>query len=1034
MARTLRQSLLTTCVSLALLLVSHAAKADEASDQYAVAAGHYAEARWQSAVDEFRRFLDEHPSDAKANEATFFLAEALLQSGRTSEAESSFRQYLGREPEGKFLRPALFRAGEAAYLGSKHDLARTDLRRFRSEFPDDKLNAYVLPYLGDIALGQRDVIAAARHFRDGLAQYPQGPMQDDCRFGLARALEQENQNEEAARLYMAVASKMGNPLADDAQFHLGALQFADGDFTEAIETFVALETNFPESPWLAKAKLGRGWALRNLNRPEEAKPLFEDLVDDPTIGVEARYWLGLTQKTQQDFDTAAKTLLAAIAAAGPDHTLASDIRYHAGDALLRLGEVAAASQQFDLVIASPTANSVWIDDALLGRVQAALQLKDHAALDRAAARFDERFPDSPLTTSVQRLVARSMLMRRNHDRAVELLEPLVAVGSTVGTHDDQVLEDRYLLALGLEGQHRYENALAVLLPVIDLADRNLAEGDSAAGPLKANAQLTHGSLLVAMQRYEDAIGPLQAFLAGDFGGDGPGSDGPNDDSLVKGRGELAICYARTDRIDEAKKIYDELLQEFPAHELIGPTTEQLAEAAYDAGDARWSAELFNRLSTGGRSPESQWKGLLGLGWSQFKADKLDEAAATFGDLLGRNPSSEIEAEAATVRGQIFEQLGQYDSALAMYDRVLENCPTSKQYPEVMLAAARLRDTLQRDEEAAELYRRLADAYPQSPDHDVVLYEWAWVLADLGEIDESYARFAQIHTAYPQSRFWADSTYRLAQRAYETKDYGRARDLTLKVLDGKAGAGVREHAQDLRGRIAVVDEDWPEVGRAFEALVNEFPESPRRLVADFWIAESIYRQDDYEAAGEQFGQLALRVGGRDDSWLAMIPLRRAQVLAHQKKWNEAHAIVSKIEARFPDFQQQHEVDYLLGRCLASEADFVAAREAYRKVIFSPTGEKTETAAMAQWMIGETFFHQKNYADALREYWKVQILYKFPTWQAASLLQAGKCHDLLGESVEADKIYAELSKKFPTTRYAREALARRQTPPSKRHTPK
>jgi len=146
------------------------------------------------------------------------------------------------------------------------------------------------------------------------------------------------------------------------------------------------------------------------------------------------------------------------------------------------------------------------------------------------------------------------------------------------------------------------------------------------------------------------------------------------------------------------------------------------------------------------------------------------------------------------------------------------------------------------------------------------------------------------------------------------------------------------------------------------------------------------------------------------------------------------IASTIETRFPDFRLQYEVDYLLGRCHASEADFNAARRAYRKVIRSPNGAKTETAAMAQWMIGESFFHQKNYADAAREYLKVEILYDFPAWQAAALLQAGKCHDLLGESVEADKLYAQLIKEYPDQPYAKEAVARRQTLPSKRTVPK
>ena len=78
----------------------------------------------------------------------------------------------------------------------------------------------------------------------------------------------------------------------------------------------------------------------------------------------------------------------------------------------------------------------------------------------------------------------------------------------------------------------------------------------------------------------------------------------------------------------------------------------------------------------------------------------------------------------------------------------------------------------------------------------------------------------------------------------------------------------------------------------------------------------------------------------------------QVLAQQNQWSDAQAIAAKIAADFPNFQQQYEVDYLLGRCLANQADFEGARRAYNRVVRSPAGAKTETAAMAQWMIGET----------------------------------------------------------------------------------
>jgi TolA-binding protein len=152
---------------------------------------------------------------------------------------------------------------------------------------------------------------------------------------------------------------------------------------------------------------------------------------------------------------------------------------------------------------------------------------------------------------------------------------------------------------------------------------------------------------------------------------------------------------------------------------------------------------------------------------------------------------------------------------------------------------------------------------------------------------------------------------------------------------------------------------------------------------------------------------------------MIALRQAQSLAQQNEWTDAFDIASKIEKDYPAFEQQYEVDYLLGRCLAMKAEFDAARQMYKKVIRSPISEKTETAAMAQWMIGESYFHQKNFKAAAKEYQQLEILYAYPTWQAASLLQAGKCRERLGEKDEAAKLYRRVVKVYHDTSFAKDA---------------
>ncbi len=116
----------------------------------------------------------------------------------------------------------------------------------------------------------------------------------------------------------------------------------------------------------------------------------------------------------------------------------------------------------------------------------------------------------------------------------------------------------------------------------------------------------------------------------------------------------------------------------------------------------------------------------------------------------------------------------------------------------------------------------------------------------------------------------------------------------------------------------------------------------------------------------------------------------------------------------------EVDYARGRALQGLARFDDARAAYQAVIDARKG--SELAAEAQLMRGETYFHQKNYGDAKREFHRVEILYDAPVWQAAALLEAGKVYERLRQWTDAAETYERLRERFPETPSAPEARSR------------
>jgi TolA-binding protein len=443
---------------------------------------------------------------------------------------------------------------------------------------------------------------------------------------------------------------------------------------------------------------------------------------------------------------------------------------------------------------------------------------------------------------------------------------------------------------------------------------------------------------------------------------------------------------------------------------------------FQTGDQATAKKLFTELTGPGNSAEWVSRGLAGLAWSQLKAEDLVASAATFEKLLNEHPDDPLAATAAQARGLALEKLGQTEAALVMYRRVIESYPQSRELPTSMFRAALLHDQLHQIDDARSLYQKLVEKHPAFAGRAAVLYQWGCLEADSRNSKEAVGLWQRVRDEHGTSDVGSDATYRLAVSALETGKLDECEKLLGELIGAPHSEHLQPHAFYLESRLAVAREQWAKVAAPLEKLISAFPDHALTPAAAYWIAEAAYRRGEYQAAEEKFAKVQLRSPGREDKWAPMASLRRAQSLAQLGKRTESLEIARQIEHDYPQFDSQFEVDYLIGRCLADDADFTAAREAYTKVIRSETGGKTETAAMAQWMIGESYFHQEDYAAALRAYLRVEILYAFPRWQAAALLQAAKCHEQLGEWKQATDAYSRLLKTYPSSEVAEEASHR------------
>ena len=862
-------------------------RADEAGDQYAVAAGHYAAERWQLACDEFQVFLTDHPQHEKTPQARFYLAESLVQLGKPDEARRLFAELLEHNADSALARRALFRRGEASFLAGNDEQARRDLEAFHAQYPDDELAAYVLPYLGELALRSGETAKAIKFYDAATSRYPQGPLAEECRFGIARAEEQLGHVDKAQQEYEELAKDVYAPLADKAQLQLAILHNTAGRYAEALTLLETFGERFKDSQLTPQVELARGWSLYKLERYASAETVFGRLIDKPEWAVEAHYWQGMIRASQQQWKSATEEFQSA-ARGATDHRLQPALAFQTGEAFRQLGEWDRAAEQFDKLLAQ-WPDDAFADNALFAKMQVALRKEDYDVALALAKDFLERFGESSLGVAAEC------------------------------------------------------------------------------------------------------------------------------------RSTLAACHARKGQLAEARQALGELIAKDPKSELIAPTTYQVAEAAFQSGDQATAKELFTTLTGQGNSADWVGRGLAGVAWAQLKEEDLAGSASTFEKLLQQNPKDALAPTAALIRGQALEKLGQAEPALAMYRRVIEEYAQSRELPQAMFRAALIYDKLDRKTEAAALYRKLLDEHPKFSDRAAVLYQFGCLEAEERHGDEATRLWQCVRAEHAASSVWCDATYRLALAALEARKFDECEKLLAECTSKSPADHLRPHVLYLQGRLAAAREQWDHVASPLDKLITDFPGHALISTAAYWIAEAEYRQNDFQAATDHFAKLESQAT-QADPWAPMASLRRSQCLVQLGKGTEALEIARKIESTYPSFASQYEVDYLIGRCLANDADFAAAREAYAKVIRSDLGGKTETAAMAQWMIGESYFHQEDYAAALKAYLRVEILYAYPRWQAAALLQAGKCHERLGEWKQSADMYSKLIKNYPDCDATEEAVKR------------
>ncbi len=1051
-------SLLWLGVTLAMLAgqrwVAGQESTPEALNLYADAAGFQNGGQYDLAADEWESFLKRFPQDplfqkaqhyagvcrlqlkdyAKAaghfeqvtKDAKFELVEdaylnlawcqySIGRQGREDhfpKAVASFKTLIEKFPKGKYVDQGLFYLGESLYAQGKKAEAVTAYTKLVKAHPKSTLRCDALYALGVTLEETSEYAQAGTVYDQFVKECADNPLVTEVRMRKAETILQAGDLDEAARRFAEVAAVEGFAAADFATFRRAFCVAKQEDFAAAGAIYAKLVEDFPESAYVADARISAGRCYYRADQLDAAKQWLQAALDAGGANVgEATHWLCRIAISGGEFDQAAKLAVAALPRASESPFLV-DLKLDEADALYEVPASRPAALTKYLQIVADHPDHRLAPQALYNAAFAAMDLKKFEDGLAHAGRFLERFPDDVLAPSAQSVAADCSLQLGDYADSEQRLRRLTKEHA----EHEEANSWRVRLGLALYLQKKYADVIAGLTPAL---------AEITAANLVAEANFLIGGSRYFEKQYEAAETALAASLEAK-----PDWRKADEVTLLLSRSQRA-----RGELELARSTVERALADFPESRLRAELQYRLGEYAYAAEDYEAAAQAYAKVSESW--PDSPFSpfALYGKGWSHLKALQYPLGATEFGKLIDQHPEHQLLTDAHFGRAMCLRQLSKYKPAIADIGIYLKSDLDAADRANALYERGQCEAGLKQYEAAVATFEDLLKKHPEYPNAGGVLYEIGWGLKNSDKHDEAARAFARLAADHGDSPFAAEANYHVGEMKYGEKDFPAA---VKAYAASKAEADVPELLEQATHKLGWSYYRLGDYEKSLAEFQQQLQKSPAgRLAADaaFMRAECMFKAEDQASALTAF-QEALKTPPRSETMLVLLHLHGAQSAAQLENWPEAEAFLEPVPEKYPQTPLLAEVLFERGRARQNLDRLDQALEDFGR---AASLSRTAVGARSRFMIGEIEFQKKQYETAVSTFRKVMYGYggdraidEIKPWQAVAGFEAGRCAEsqiaaAAGQArasliENAKQFYTFVIEKHPTNEYAAKAKQR------------
>jgi TolA-binding protein len=678
---------------------------------------------------------------------------------------------------------------------------------------------------------------ALEQFKQFITNHPQSAQVSDARFYLGLTQRAARKLDDARSTFQNFAlSYTDNPKAPEAFWNVGEL-FAEGKkFADAASAFERIKVFYPKSSYAAKGLLTAADYFDKADDTEDAikalKSLFADYPSHELIPA-GHLRLGMIYLKQNNF-AAAKSELSSASEAEVDKALKASVLFQLGKLAEQTGNPLEAEKFYRTVFDDKASPAVTVAES---RIALATLLTTAGRTTEATDQLKKVTIDTtkvPKTQKSQILfaLARAYETQRDNKRAADYWErylaaPSEATDSTfallhaanayAAANDAKRALTRYTIVIDRSASpaEKKEALLRSATLSVSLGDNASAAqyyqrfADMAPADDDAPEALFRAASLLRTPLHETlrAVGLFKKIIASY-----PRS--PLADDAVY---YLALCLEEQDKPEQAKELYDEILQQYPSSDFTvlakarretlrqvsasdkNDTFRQLALILGDMISDRPKAELAMRLgdlyneklrdyalaakqyasvealTTDASVKElASYKRVLAMVKdSELDTTKRAEANAAIGEYLKQPHNKKYFEDASFDLFAMQTRTASADALITSARQLISEHPDSPRLAEARLQLARALETKGSIEESIVIYRAICTFHPSAPETEEATARLGMQLAHFGQPDTAIVVMNAYLRTYPKGAWNADVFREKGNALLNTRKYGEA---------------------------------------------------------------------------------------------------------------------------------------------------------------------------------------------------------------------------------------------------------------------